>query len=31
MVTPAVVYGSATWAMIEIDMKTLGTWKRKKF
>jgi hypothetical protein len=29
MVKPAVVYGSETWAMTEMDMKRLGTWKRK--
>jgi hypothetical protein len=29
MVKPALVYGSETWAMIEMDMKGLGTWDRK--
>jgi hypothetical protein len=28
MVKPAVVYGSETWAVNEMDMKRLGTWKR---
>jgi len=23
------VYGSETWAITEMDMKRLGTWKRK--
>ena len=29
MVKPAGVCGSETWAMIEMDMKILGTWERK--
>ena len=26
MAKPAVVYGSETWAMVEMDRKRLGTW-----
>ena len=26
MVKPAVVFGSETWALAEMDMKRLGTW-----
>jgi len=29
MVKPAVVFGSETRAMTEMDMKRLGTWERK--
>jgi hypothetical protein len=29
MVKPAVVYGSETWTVTEMDMKRLGTWERK--
>ena len=29
MVRPAVVCGSETQAMVEMDMKRLGTWERK--
>jgi hypothetical protein len=28
-VKPAVVYGSETWAMAEMDMERMGTWERK--
>jgi hypothetical protein len=28
-VKPAVVFGSETWAMAEMDMKRLDTWERK--
>jgi hypothetical protein len=31
IVKPAAFYGNATWAMIEIDMTTLGIWDRKQF
>jgi len=26
---PAVMFGSETWAVTEMDRKRLGTWKRK--
>jgi hypothetical protein len=29
MVKPAVVFGSETWTMTEMDMKSLGTWEKK--
>jgi hypothetical protein len=29
MVKPAVVFGSETWAVSEMDTKRLGTWDRK--
>jgi hypothetical protein len=29
MAQPAVLFGSETWAMAEVDMKRLGTWERK--
>ena len=29
MVEPAVVFGSETWAMTEMDVTRLGTWERK--
>jgi hypothetical protein len=28
-VKPALVFGSETWAMAEMDMKRLSTWERK--
>jgi hypothetical protein len=31
IVKPAALCGSATWATIVIDMKTLRTWDRKQF
>jgi len=30
MVKPVVVFGSETWAMTEMGMKTLTTWERKR-
>jgi hypothetical protein len=29
MVKPAVVFARVTWAVAEMNMKRLGTWKRK--
>jgi hypothetical protein len=29
MMKPAVLFGSETWAMAEMDMKRLGQWDRK--
>jgi hypothetical protein len=29
MVEPAVVFGSETWVMTEMDVTRLGTWERK--
>jgi hypothetical protein len=28
-VKPALVFGSETWSMAEVDMKILSTWERK--
>jgi hypothetical protein len=29
MVKPVVVFGKQIWAVIEMDMKGMGTWERK--
>jgi hypothetical protein len=31
MVQPVVVFGSETWAVTEIDMKSLAAWEREIF